>query len=116
MSEKLEFINEQVLEARTRFIGHIHEIRIELIFKHFVVYINPNRSWFADKGKDKFGNTISRMPFYDLFGKVFDIDCEDGANIEDLKGKYCRALRDGLKVVALYHIIDDVYVEIDDLK
>jgi len=107
MSKKLEFENAQVKKARTRIIGHTHEIRIELCFDNCVIYINPKRSWFADKGK---------MPFFDLF-EVFDIDCEDGADIEDLTGKYCRLLVENYsKVIAIYHIIKDKYVLVDDLR
>ena len=116
MSKKLEFENAQVKKARTRIIGHTHEICIELLFDNCVIYINPKRSWFADKGKDILGNAQSTMPFFDLF-EVFDIDCEDGANIEDLTGKYCRLLvEDYSTVVSIYHIIKDKCVLVDDLK
>ena len=106
--DNYNFVNKQILDVQTRVVGHIHELSIRLIFDNCVIYINPKRSWFSDDGK--------RMPLYELFD-CFDIDCEDGANFEDLKGCYCRLAFDNYrKVIAIYHIIKDKYVLLEDLK
>lgn len=116
-----KYYNAKITKATTEIIGHIHDISIWLYWESDgvggVIKVNPKRSWFADKGLDKLGNKEGVMPFYQLFD-VFDIDCEDGANIEDIKGKYCRVLLDdNFNVIALCHIINDNrYVEVGDLQ
>ena len=105
--------NYKIEKAETKIIGHIHEISIRLWFRDCCIIINPKRNWFSNDGK--------RMPFYDLFD-CFDIDCEDGASIESLTGKYCRLEFDcenkfdpKNKIVALWHITENKKVLIEDL-
>lgn len=109
--------NVQIEKVSTLFIGHIHYIKIELDFGSGVISINPKKSWFVDDGVDKLGNKKTYEPFYKLF-QIFDIDCEDGADINNLKGKYCRIVYDdNYRIIGLCHILyDDVWVDIDDLS
>lgn len=109
------FENKQIEVARTRIYGHFHSIEIQLCFDNCTISINPKRNWFAEKGINKLGIKEYTMPFFDLF-YCFDMDCEDGADIEKLTGKYCRLLIDRDKVIAIYHIVKDKFVLVDDLQ
>lgn len=105
--EERHFENKQVEKARTRICGHLHSIEIQLCFNDCIICINPKRNWFSKDGKT--------MPFFDLF-ECFDMDCEDGADIERITGKYCRILFDGCTPIAIYHIVKNKFVEIKDLQ
>ena len=109
------FQNKQVEIARTRICGHFHSIEIQLCFDDCIISINPKRSWFAENGVDKLGNKKHTMPFFDLFD-CFDMDCENGADIEKLTGKYCRLLIDDDEVIAIYHIVKDKFVLVENLQ
>ena len=107
MENNRYFENKQVEIARTRVCGHFHSIEIQLCFNDCIVTINPKRKWFSGDGKT--------MPFFDLFD-CFDIDCEDGADVESITGKYCRLLIEDCKPIAIYHIVKDKFVKIEDLQ
>ena len=39
--------------------------------------------------------------------KIFDLEIDSGANLFDIKGKYCRLHLDGWEIDAISHIVDD---------
>lgn len=104
------FENKKVEVARTRILGHFHSIEIQLCFDDCTISINPKREWFA-----RHNDGSDCMPFFNLL-ECFDLDGENGANVEDISGRYCRLMVDSFKPIAIYHITKDKFVLIEDLK
>ena len=109
------FENKRVEIARTRICGHLHSIEIQLCFDDCIISINPKRNWFAENGVDKLGNKKYTMPFFELFN-CFDFDSENGVDVEMLTGKYCRVLFESCKPIAIYHIVKNQFVLVENLQ
>ena len=107
--EKYKERNVQITKVTVEFIGHIHEFRITLVMNNGDdwICINPRRKWFDEKGG---------QPFYDLF-ECFDIDAEDGADIRQLEGKYCRVAEDSTgQIIAIEHLVKGKFVLVENLQ
>ena len=80
MNNNLTPFNAKVTKAGYKYIGHYKYGVLTLQFENFMITIN------------------NKSNLKDLFD-VFEINCEDGAYLEDLTGKYCVAIMDDQQIV-----------------
>lgn len=97
-STTVQLINKQVAKAGYYHIGHYNLGYIKILF---------------DDCEMKISLTCGKIS--DLLDEIFEVDCEDGAWFEAIKGKYCRLeVVDGV-VTAILHIINNSRIPVKKL-
>ena len=110
-----EFRNVKITDVRFNVVGHTHSVSLDLCGDAFTIRINPSIKWWKEEGVDALGNKRFVEPWIVLL-KIFDLEIEDGANLFNAKGKYCRLKLDGFDIIGIYHIVNDVGIYLEDLQ
>ena len=98
--DNLLTINKQVKKAGYYFVGHFNAGYLRLVFDDCEIKISVEK----------------KNEIFNLLEKIFEIDAEDGCWFEQITGKYCRLVLKELEIIAIGHIIENIFIPLEDLE